>query len=41
MSAAITKIDPLEILDSRGNPTLGVLVPLEHGHCDVAAGQLR
>jgi enolase len=37
MSTAIQAIDALEILDSRGHPTLRVFVTLEGGHCGVAS----
>jgi enolase len=37
MSAKIETIDAFEILDSRGNPTLRVIVELEDGHWGVAS----
>jgi enolase len=37
MSAKIENIDAFEILDSRGNPTLRVIVELEDGHWGVAS----
>ncbi len=37
MSSAIKTIDAFEILDSRGNPTLRVVVKLDSGHCGVAS----
>lgn len=37
MSFAIKTIDAFEILDSRGNPTLRVVVKLDNGHCGVAS----
>jgi enolase len=37
MSAEIANIDAFEILDSRGNPTLRVIVRLEDGHYGVAS----
>jgi enolase len=37
MSFAIQTVDAFEILDSRGNPTLRVVVKLDNGHCGVAS----
>jgi enolase len=37
MTAKIENIDAFEILDSRGNPTVRVIVELEDGHWGVAS----
>jgi len=37
MNFAIKTVDAFEILDSRGNPTLRVVMKLDSGHCGVAS----